>query len=342
MAVTIKQIAELAGVSRGTVDKVLNGREGIKAETKDRVLRIADELNYKPNYLGKALVQSKAKTKIGVILTPEYNPFVHEIIQGIHVAQEEFRLFGLEIKIKMLSSLEPAEQIAMLNQFENEEYSGVAVFPLNDEQVIRKINYMSDNGIAIITFNSRIEEIHDICFIGQNHYRGGRTAAGLMCKLLHDGGSVGIIISSRHLSCHQDRLKGFQDRIHETCPAIQIVETAENKDRTDLAFQIMLEYTRAYPDLKGVYITGGGYGGVGRALEMVNKSRDTKVICHDVIPETFDLLKNGTVDFTLGQNPEQQGYMLIKTMFEYLIKQQKPSGKVIDIPIEIITEDIVM
>ena len=59
MAVTIKQIAELAEVSRGTVDKVLNGRPGVKAETKDRVLRIAKELDYKPNYLGKALVRSK-------------------------------------------------------------------------------------------------------------------------------------------------------------------------------------------------------------------------------------------------------------------------------------------
>ncbi|MDD3459488.1 MAG: LacI family DNA-binding transcriptional regulator, partial [Weeksellaceae bacterium] len=86
MSITIKEIAELANVSRGTVDKVLNGRPGVKSETKNRVLKIAKELNYKPNYLGKALVQHKEKTRIGVILTPEYNPYIHEIIQGIHSA----------------------------------------------------------------------------------------------------------------------------------------------------------------------------------------------------------------------------------------------------------------
>ena len=56
MSVTIKQIAELANVSRGTVDKVLNHRPGVKAETKTKVLQIAKELNYEPNFLGKALL----------------------------------------------------------------------------------------------------------------------------------------------------------------------------------------------------------------------------------------------------------------------------------------------
>ncbi len=339
VAVTIKQIAELANVSRGTVDKVLNGRPGVKAETKERVLRIAEELNYKPNYLGKALVRSNEKTRIGIILTPEYNPFVHEIIQGIHDAREEFALFGLDIEIKMLSTLEPAEQIGILNYFENENFAGVAVFPLADSQVISKINSMREKNIAIITFNSRIDEINDICFVGQNHYKGGRTAAGLMSKMLPEGGDLAVIISSNNLSCHQDRLQGFKDRISETCPDLHIVEVEENQDRTETAFKIMLQYTNAYPDLKGVYITGGGSAGVGRALDLKEKTGRIKVISHDVIPDTVRLLKEGVLDFTLGQNPELQGYLLVKILFEYLIKEQSPATNPVDIPIEIITVD---
>ncbi|MBL7006382.1 MAG: LacI family DNA-binding transcriptional regulator [Spirochaetia bacterium] len=339
MSITIKQIAELAGVSRGTVDKVLNGRPGVKAETRERVLKIADELDYKPNYLGKALVKSREKTRIGVILTPEYNPFVHEIIQGIHQAQDEFKLFGIEIEIKMLNTLEPAEQIGILHYFENENFAGVAVFPLNDTQVIRKVNSMSARGIAIITFNSRIKEINDICFIGQNHYWGGRTAAGLMTKLLPEGGETAVIISATALSCHQDRLKGFTDRIKTVTPEITIRAVKENQDRTESAFRIMLEYCNSYPDLKGLYITGGGCAGVCRALEAAEKTGRIKVISHDVVSDTLQLLNTGAIDFTLGQTPELQGYLLIKTLFEYLIKQQKPVSGIIDIPIEIITSD---
>jgi LacI family transcriptional regulator len=341
VSVTIKQIAELAEVSRGTVDKVLNGRPGVNAETKNKILRIAKELDYKPNYLGKALVHIKEKTKIGIILTPEYNPFVHVIIRGIRNAQEEYEPFGLDISIKMLSTLEPAEQIGFLNYFENEKYDGIGVFPLNDDHVIKKINQISGNGTAVITFNSRIEAIDDICFIGQAHYKGGQTAAGLMNKLIQDDGEIGIIISSKHLSCHQDRLNGFIDKVKDFSPKLKIVDIRENQDKKEDAFKIMLEYVNTYPNLKGIYVTGGGVAGVGNALEMTNKAGKIHVICHDIIPDTIELLKKGVVDFALGQNPELQGYLIIKTLFEYLIKKQSPKQKIMDIPIEIATEDTI-
>ena len=128
---------------------------------------------------------------------------------------------------------------------------------------------MAANGTAIITFNSRIKTINDICFVGQDHYRGGRTAAGLMSKLLPNGGDVGIIISSETLSCHQDRLHGFRDRIKESCPSLNIVAIKENQDRTEAAFRIVLEYLKSYPNLQGLYITGGGCAGIAKAVELV-------------------------------------------------------------------------
>ena len=106
--ITMKKLAELAGVSRGTVDKVLNGRPGVKAETKKKVLEIAKALHYQPNILGKALV-SRKPVKIGIILTPEYNPFVLEMLEGIRRAEREYTVFNLEISVRMLTALEPAE-----------------------------------------------------------------------------------------------------------------------------------------------------------------------------------------------------------------------------------------
>ncbi|MDF2876947.1 MAG: transcriptional regulator, LacI family [Clostridia bacterium] len=341
MAVTIKQIADLSNVSRGTVDKVLNNRPGVKEETKNKVLQIAKELNYQPNFLGKALVKSKDPLKLGVILTPEYNPFVQEIIQGINSAYAEFSAFGIDITIKMLTSLEPAEQISILNELETDNVSGIAVFPIDDLQVKSKINQLSEKGISIITFNSKLDEIKDLCFVGQNHYKGGRTAAGLLGKLLPDGGKIGVIISSNKLSCHQDRLRGFKDKLDEAYHSIEIIGIQANQDRKDEAFKATLEYCNNHLDLKGVYITGGGIAGVGSALKIVEKNQEIKVICHDLIPDTLELLRCGTVDFALGQSPELQGYQLIKILFEYLIKNQKPQSDYIEIPITIATEDTI-
>ena len=140
MSVTIKEIATMAGVSRGTVDKVLNHRPGVKQETKERVLKIIKEMNYQPNFLGKALVQSKDPLKIGIILTPEYNPYIQEILKGIRDAKAEFSAFGIEVITKMLKSLDPFEQLSIIEELVAEGVQGLAVFPLNNARVIDYLN----------------------------------------------------------------------------------------------------------------------------------------------------------------------------------------------------------
>ncbi len=82
---TIKQIAELAGVSRGTVDRVLNNRGSVNANTAARVREIAEKLNYKPNKAGLMLAAQKKNLKIGVIfLFPDSNPFFSEVLEGVN------------------------------------------------------------------------------------------------------------------------------------------------------------------------------------------------------------------------------------------------------------------
>lgn len=335
--VTIKQIAVLSKVSRGTVDKVLNNRPGVKEETKEKILKIAKELNYQPNFIGKALVNSRTPVKIGVVLTPEYNPFVQQTLLGIQAAIDEFSAFGIKAIIKMASTLEPAEQISILNDLKNECVSGIAVFPINDPQTISLINQLAKDGISIITFNSNIKEINSLCFVGQNHYKGGRTAAELMRKLLPEKGDLGVIISSFSLSCHQDRLRGFQDRLKNSIPDLNIVEIQENQDKKEEAFRVTLEYCNKYPNLKGIYITSGGVSGVGSALNLLQRNGQIKVICHDVVPDSIELLKSQTIDFVIGQNAYLQGYQIIKILFERLIKGIAPKMKFDEIPINITT-----
>ena len=215
MAVTIKEIAALANVSRGTVDKVLNNRPGVRDSTREKVLKIANELHYQPNFIGKALVHSNNPIKIGIILTPDYNPFVQELLEGIQNAQNEFSAFGIEVITKMMTSLEPAEQLSIINELVDMNVSGMAVFPLDNPHIFSRVNHLIENQMAVITFNSRVEGIHHLSFIGQNHYKGGRTAAGLVSKICPPDANIGVIISSHNLSCHQDRLRGFEDKLAE-------------------------------------------------------------------------------------------------------------------------------
>ena len=77
---TIKEIAALAGVSRGTVDRVLNDRGAVNPETAEKIRKIAKELDYKPNRAGLVLAAQKKRLKLGVILFSTGNPFFQDVL----------------------------------------------------------------------------------------------------------------------------------------------------------------------------------------------------------------------------------------------------------------------
>ena len=100
MAITAKEIAELAGVSRGTVDRALKGREGVNPETKERILKIAEEHNYKPNLIGKALVYSNRSVPVAVIMNSIGNSFFEDVKKGMLAAEHEYSDYGIKLNIR--------------------------------------------------------------------------------------------------------------------------------------------------------------------------------------------------------------------------------------------------
>ena len=133
MRVTIKKIAEIANVSRGTVDRALNNKPGVKDEVREKIKEIADALNYKPNFLGKALVNLKKSIDIGVILAPDYNPFVDEIKKGVQSAYQELYDSGVKIDVQVIKSLDVGEQLSLLNKLMKENISAIAMVAIEDD-----------------------------------------------------------------------------------------------------------------------------------------------------------------------------------------------------------------
>ena len=86
MAVTLQQIAEAAGVSRGTVDRALNNRGRIRPEVEEKIKKIAQEMGYQPSRAGRALAMAKRKIRIGVILQYMKTPFMQQVLKGAIIA----------------------------------------------------------------------------------------------------------------------------------------------------------------------------------------------------------------------------------------------------------------
>ena len=143
---TMKEIAELSGVSRGTVDRVLNHRGIVNAETERKVLEIAKLLDYQPNKAGIALAAQKKKLKIGVLLFGAENPFFDEVMDGLRQKLEELSIYGCTV-IERRISFDLQSQLQTIDELLKEEIHGLILSPYNDPAIQEKIDLLWENGI---------------------------------------------------------------------------------------------------------------------------------------------------------------------------------------------------
>ena len=97
---TIKEIATLANTSRGTVDRVINGRGNVSKDVEERILKVIKETNFKPNEIGRSLSLSNKKFTIGVVIGSKANPFFNLVMDGIRNGIDKYRNSGLNVIVK--------------------------------------------------------------------------------------------------------------------------------------------------------------------------------------------------------------------------------------------------
>lgn len=333
MRVTIKQIAEIAGVARSTVDKVLNDRPGVGDEVRERVRRIADELGYEANIIGKALAFQNKNLVIAVVM-PNIE-FTQAAKEGIEKALTEVKAFGISIEYYLTRNYDIPQQISTLEYLVQKQVAGIILRPVDDQKLSDTVRDVVRQGIPVVTFNSDLADSGRLCYVGQDVYKAGRVAGNLMAKLLHNQGKVAIVTGSTTLSALEKRQDGFVDLLAEKYPAIEVIAVIETQENKIITFQKTLDLLRSHQDISGLYITGGPIAEVGKAIKLMGLQGKLKVVCFDLYQEVIELIKDDVIDFTIGQDPVSQGYLPVKILFDYLFNNKKPEQEFIPTTVEI-------
>lgn len=325
MAVTLQQIAEKAGVSRGTVDRAINHRGRINSEVAQRICEIAKEMGYQPNRAGRALAMSRRSIKIGVIIQSADTPFMQEVLDGVLEAKEEVEQLGAVVIVKKIKGIDASKVIAAMEKMKDLGCNGIALVPTEDELLKSVIErYMKEEQIQIITFNSDIEGAMRLCFIGQDTLQSGRAAAGLMGEILRENGMIQVISGHSSNQGHKNREKGFIEELSSCRPDICFLETKYAYDDDWVAEKITKDLLKESIELAGIYLTASGAEGVCKVIEESGLSGKVKVISNDLTTKNEEYLKNGTIQFLLGQDGHTQGYKPIMTLFHKLFDGIEP------------------
>ena len=329
---TMKEIADLAGVSRGTVDRVLNHRGNVNPETQTRILEIIKALDYKPNKAGIALAAQKKKIQLGVILFVG-NPFFEKVLEGIREKEAELAGYGCTITI-VESAFTLQAQLDAIDRLVEDGVHGIALAPYNDERIREKIDELYQQGIPVVTFNTDIEKSRRIAYVGSNYYQTGQTAAGLMHLMSGGNSRVGVIIGDRNILCHAERVKGFCSQLEKHYHAVHFADLIENHDDEIESYEQTYALLKKHPEINALYFAAAGVYGGCRAVHALDR-RDMTIIAHDRVETTRELVADGTISATICQHPHTQGAKPLAILFTYLTTGELPAEELNYVAIDI-------
>ncbi len=322
MKVTLQQIADMAGVSRGTVDRVLHNRGRVDSAVAANVRSIADELGYS---LPKKHTPPTSKIRIGFVTFLSERVFSHEINRGIEQAKDELAHWGIEIIIEKCSTLSAVDQAEAIDRLKSRDIHGLAIMPVDSELIRTKLNSVYESmHIPIVTFNTDIVGTKRSCFIGMDNKKSGQVAAGLMGVLSQGQGNILIITGSFANNAYSLRVDGFIEELKTSYPAMKIAGVHCAFDDMYEMESILKASILNSSKISGILVTSSGQDGVETAFKKLGLSKRPHVIFYDITPCTTKALKDNIADFVIEQDCFSQGYNAAYALANILVKKQNP------------------
>ena len=298
---TIEDVAEEAGVSVATVDRVLNGRAAVRPQTADRVEKAIRRLNYQPDRLAARLARAR-EYRFCFILPEGANAFM--LALGDAVQDEALRMAREKVVIDLrYTDVFDAQKLSNTLDSIGPIYDGVAVVALDHPRVREAINALAERGVTVVTLVSDVPSSKRIHYVGIDNSAAGRTAATLMGRYLSGRrGKVGLIAGSLSLRDHIERQFGFEQVMAHDFPNLTILPVREGRDDRDKVQAVADQLLADHPDLIGLYNVGAGSGGIAAALDHAGRARDVVFITHELTEDTRRALIDGTIDIIINQD----------------------------------------
>ena len=323
----MQQIAEACGVSRGTVDRALREREGVRSEVAQRIRETARELGYLPRHA--VLPRETRPVRIGVVLHTGVSEFVRQLAGLLHSYPAQ-ALLPMETIVRTMDGTDVPHQLALIDELaEQEQVDGLAIMPLASALLRDKINELAEQrGLPVVTINTDIADSARLAYVGPDNIASGRTAGALLGMSTGGRGRVLPILGQRsgHFADTQ-RLSGFYAEISEAFPGVEMLPPEYCFLDQGMAERITLRALREVEGLNGIYISSVGRSGVYRALNRAGCEGRVHVVVHDLTRDNLQMIRAGVVDFAIGQGIKTQGSLPLLLLYQYLTGRQTPSKR---------------
>lgn len=312
----------MAGVSPGTVDRILHNRGNVSEVARIAVEEVLEKVNYRPNIHITGL-SLKKRYKV-VITTPtvtegEYWESIHS---GILHALEEYENIRVQILVHTYNEFDINSCRDVYDKILSLDADGVIIGLTFKEETKRLTDHLEEKEIPYIFVDSTMEHSSPLAFFTSDHYRCGYLMARLITSIIPKGSDIGmseaVRVGVQRANTSTLRKKGFNDYLEEhdiKNTVLKIPYSAMEPEKNDAW---MADFFQKEHNVGGI-VFFNSRGGVLADYFFRNNITHIRLIGVDLTTSNVNGLREGTIDFLIGQEPEHQGFLAMKTLIEYLV-----------------------
>jgi LacI family transcriptional regulator len=344
--ITVKEIARLAGVSIGTVDRVLHDRGGVSAETKERIDEIIASLGYEPNILARHLSLNKTYTFRALLPRIDQDSGYWALcLEGLRLAERDFLApYRARLRVDEFDRYDRSSCSRLLDDVVAEPCDGLLFAPAMPEDLLPALERLSARGesrsggpVPYAFFDSEVEGASPVASIAQDPLRGGRLAGRLLSLLSRPEGllvALSAHAGDRHIA---KRIEGFESYFSEGGRRPRAIEAYECRDleHPEEREGFLSGLFGSGRDIAGVLVANSSGHLVGDWLADRGLKDGRAVVSWDLVPANARALGEGRLDCLVSQRPMEQAREALLRLFKFVLEGAPAAEPSAAIPLDV-------
>ncbi|MFC7523931.1 substrate-binding domain-containing protein [Parapedobacter sp. GCM10030251] len=338
----VKEIARRANVSIATVDRVIHNRKGVSEATRQKINGIIKEMGFQPNIMASRLASKKTNRFAVLIPNANETDYWDGPRRGVERAHQEIKQYGIQQEIFLFDLNDKTTFTKQAAAVIEGGFDGVVLAPSFVDEARAFTQKCEEKKIPYVFINSDVPNAASLAYVGPHLFKSGYLA-GRLVQFGVKSGKILLVNISKEIDAYHHLLRkeeGFRAYIGEVNKPVRTlhIEKIDITNTTDKAVAAALEETlAAHPDIGAIFVTNSRVRSVANYLRKRN-SNHFVLIGYDLVKENIGYLIDNTIDFLIGQKPEEQGYLGLMALFQAIVLGKKIEKEQY-MPIDIITKE---
>jgi LacI family transcriptional regulator len=314
----VRQIAKLANVSIGSVDRALHNRGGIKESTRQHILAIAERLGYRPNLAARALSAGRVPIQIGVCIPREIHHYFDHLLSGIQTEARRFERLGVELIYRPPERLGYGESERAAELLEL-GIQALIIAPGDPAQLTPVINAAEERNIRVVCVDTDAPTSRRSAVVSVDIETSGKLAAELISSFVPANSKVAVLTGMLETDAHGRMTRSFCElypKLSLNGEVLEVVETHENEEE---AFQKAYALLQQRNSVSGLYVNTSNCLPVCRAICALGLSGKVSLVTSDLFKGMAQYFEKGTIRASVHGRAFAQGEAAVRMLIDQLI-----------------------